>query len=187
MLQSDRLKNYFTKINSANLTATRVNRGRWSMSLLLAKRAGPRLVSWVWTWCFNNESTVLSNAFNYHFSTIASKLASEIPFNNGSSFQEYISGLTITERFQLVSTESNQVLSLFKTLNKSKGAGLDGLSSRLILDCADLIAPHISITFNSSLANGIFPDDWKSATVTLPFKHGKEAIWKIIVQFQLSP
>ena len=64
----------------------------------------------------------------------------------------------------------------FKKLNKSKGAGLDGLSSRLILDCADLIAPHISITFNSSLANGIFPDDWKSATVTLPFKHGKEAI-----------
>ena len=77
---------------------------------------------------------------------------------------------------QLVSTDSNQVLSLFKTLNKSKGAGLDGLSSRLILDCADLIAPHISITFNSSLVNGIFPDDWKSATVTLPFKHGKEAI-----------
>ena len=122
------------------------------------------------------NSTALSNAFNYHFSTIASKLASEIPFNNGSSFQENISGLIITERFQLVSTDSNQVLSLFKKLNKSKGAGLDGLSSRLILDCADLIAPHISITFNSSLANGIFPDDWKSATVTLPFKHGKEAI-----------
>ena len=120
------------------------------------------------------NSTALSNAFNDHFSTIGSKLAREIPYNNGSSLQEYISGLS--ERFQLVSTDSNQVLSLFKKLNKSKGAGLDGLSSRLILDCADLIAPHISITFNSSLANGIFPDDWKSATVTLPFKHGKEAI-----------
>ena len=123
------------------------------------------------------NSTALSNAFNYHFSTIGSKLASEIPFNNGSSFQEYISGLIISERFQLVSTDSNQVLSLFnKTLNKSKGAGLDGISSRLILDCADLIAPHISVIFNSSLANGIFPDDWKSARVTPPFKHGKEAI-----------
>ena len=121
------------------------------------------------------NSTALSNAFNDHFSTIGSKLASEIPFNNGSSFQEYISGLS--ERFQLVSTDSNQVLSLFnKTLNKSKGAGLDGISSRLILDCADLIAPHISIIFNSSLANGIFRDDWKSARVTPPFKHGKAAI-----------
>ena len=45
------------------------------------------------------NSTALSNFFNYHFSTIGSKLASEIPFNNGSSFQEYISGLS--ERFQL--------------------------------------------------------------------------------------
>ena len=53
------------------------------------------------------NSTALSNAFNYHFSTIGFKLASEIPFNNGSSFQEYISGLS--ERFQLVSTDSNQV------------------------------------------------------------------------------
>ena len=60
---------------------------------------------------------------------------------------------------------------LFKKLNKSKGAGLDGISSRLILDCADLIAPHISIIFNSFLANGIFPDDWKSARVTPLFKH----------------
>ena len=36
MFRSDRLKNYFTKINSPSLTATRVKRGRWSMSLLLA-------------------------------------------------------------------------------------------------------------------------------------------------------
>ena len=114
----------------------------------------------------------MSNAFNDHFSTIGSKLVSEIPFNNGPGFQEYISGLS--ERFQLLSTDSNQILSLFKTLNKFKGAGLDGISSRL--DCADFIAPHISIIFNSSLANGIFPDDWKSARVTPPFKHGKEAI-----------
>ena len=67
------------------------------------------------------------------------------------------------------------MLSLFKKLNKSKGAGLDGISSRLNLDCADLIAPHISITFNGSLANGIFPDDWKSARVTSLFTKAKEA------------
>ena len=44
------------------------------------------------------------------------------------------------------------------------------MSSGLILDCADLIAPHISIIFNSSLANGIFPDYRKSARVTPLFK-----------------
>ena len=73
----------------------------------------------------------------------------------------------------------------FKKLNKSKGAGLDGMSSRLILDCADLIAPHISITFDSSLANG-FPASWKSARVVPLLSMAKEAIQTIIVQFQLS-
>ena len=108
------------------------------MSLLPAKPSGR---SSVWELSLNGvsvtNSTALSNAFGDHFSTIGSKLASEIPFNNGSSFQEYISGLS--ERFQLVSTDSNQVLSHFKKLNKSKGAGLDEISSRLILDCPDLI------------------------------------------------
>ena len=41
----------------------------------------------------------------------------------------------------------------------------------LILDWADLIAPRISIIFNSSLANGIFPDNSKSARVTPLFTH----------------
>ena len=64
------------------------------------------------------------------------------------------------------------MLSLFKNLNKSKGAGPDGISSQVIIDCADLIAPRhiISTTFNSSLANGIFPEDWKSARFTPLFK-----------------
>ena len=37
------------------------------------------------------------------------------------------------------------------------------------------MTPHLSIIFNSSLANDIFPDDWKSATVTPLFKHGERS------------
>ena len=54
------------------------------------------------------------------------------------------------------SSDINQVLSLFNKLNKSKGAGLDEISSWLILDCADLIAPQISIIFNSILARMVY-------------------------------
>ena len=143
------------------------------MSLLVAKTGRSSVRELTLNCVSITNSAALSNTFNDHFSTIGSKLASEIPFNNGSSFQEHISGLC--ERFQLVSTDSNQVLCLFKKLNKPKGAGLDGISSRLILDCADLIAPQISIIFNSSLANGIFSDDWKSARVTPLFKHGERS------------
>ena len=93
----------------------------------------------------------MSNNFDDHFSTIGPKLACKIPLNNGPSFEEF-KYLWHLKRY------SNQVLSLFKNLNKSEGAGPDGIYSQLIIDCADLIAPHIlSTTFNSSLANGIFP------------------------------
>ena len=53
-----------------------------------------------------------------HFSTIGPKLASEIPLNNGSSYQEYITDLD--ERFQFYPTDNNQVLSLFKNLINRK-------------------------------------------------------------------
>jgi len=104
LLRSDRLKNYFTTDP----------RKMWQViNELTSRNTGRSLVREL---SLNGvsitNSTTLSNAFNEHFSTISSKLASEIPFNNGSSFQKYINGFS--ERFQLVSTDSNQDLSLFK-------------------------------------------------------------------------
>ena len=165
MLRSDRLNNYFTKTNLAILTATPVKRGRWSMSLLLSSVRELSLNGVSIT-----NSTALSNAFNDHFSTFGSKLASEIPFNNGSCFQEYISGLS--ERLQLATRFCLFLKNWTNLNNHAKRAGSDGISSGLILDCADLVAPHISIIFNSSLANGIFPGCWKFARVTPLFKQG---------------
>ena len=43
-----------------------------------------------------------------------------------------ISGLKAKDS-KFIPTDSNQVLSLFKKLNKSKGADPDGISSQLIL------------------------------------------------------
>ena len=65
------------------------------------------------------------------------------------------------------------IVKLLNKLNKSKGAGLDKLSSRLIRECADLISPYISTIFNCCLTTGIFPDDWKLAKAVTPiFKQG---------------
>ena len=57
-------------------------------------------------------------------------------------------------------------------LNKSKAAGLDKISARLIRECADLICIPIRDIFNQSVSQGIFPDDWKCAKVTPLFKQG---------------
>ena len=71
------------------------------------------------------------------------KIASEILNNNDAGFryQEYNKRIKMTFEFQPII--SRQVFLLLKKLNKSKGAGLDMISNRLIRDCADLISPQV--------------------------------------------
>ena len=92
-----------------------------------------------------SESSDLSNAFNDYFSSIGPKVANDIPLcnNNRHCHQNYVK--SIHNRFEFRPTNSGQVLKLLNKLNKSKGAGLDKLSNRLIRECADLISPHIAI------------------------------------------
>ena len=115
----------------------------------------------------------MSNAFNDHFSSIGPKLANDIPLSNNNDHcdhREYVKG--INNSFEFRPTDSGQVLKLLNKLNKTKRAGLDKLSSRLIRECTDLISPHISISFNCCLTTGTFPDDWKLVKVTPIFKQG---------------
>ena len=114
--------------------------------------------------------TVLSNQFNNHFATIGPELASNIDSLNSDGYQKY---LTVTDkRFKLHPTSTNKVLSLLNRLNKSKAAGLDKISARLIRECAYLICIPIRDIFNQSISQGIFPDDWKCSKVTPLFKQG---------------
>ena len=76
-----------------------------------------------------SKSSDLSNAFIDHFSSI---VANDILLsgNNGHCHQKYVKG--INNRFEFSPRNSGQVLNLLNKLNKSKGAGLDKLSNRLI-------------------------------------------------------
>ena len=58
-------------------------------------------------------------------------------------------------------------------LSKSKAAGLDGISSRLLRECPDLVSESLTLIFNRSINTGIFPDEWKYAKVIPIHKHGK--------------
>ena len=92
-----------------------------------------------------NELTItdtreISNQFNNYFSTIGPKRASEID----SDIVDYQMYLTRTDKwFHLHPTDASKVFSLMNKLNKSKATGLDGISARLIQECADFICVPI--------------------------------------------
>ena len=60
----------------------------------------------------------------------------------------------------------------FKSLKRNKAAGLDDLSSKIIIDAYDSLKIILLHVFKVSIEQGIFPDSLKIAKVTLIFKPG---------------
>ena len=55
-------------------------------------------------------------------------------------------------------------------LKNGKASGPDKVTIKLVKDAAKFIVCPIICIFNSSIKNGIFPDVWKTASVTLIHK-----------------
>ena len=67
------------------------------------------------------------------------------------------------------------VLKLLNGLNPHKASGPDEISTRFLKTTATVIAPILTVIFQSSIDQGKVPDDWKSANVTPLYKKGDKA------------
>ena len=111
-----------------------------------------------------SNSSALSNAFHDHFSTIGPHLANEIPPNNNNNDLSYINNINVNRnKFSFSSTSSGIVFSHLNKLYISRTTGLDNISAKIMLECADLMSVSLCDLFNKSSLCGIFPDDWKCA------------------------
>ena len=63
------------------------------------------------------------------------------------------------------------VTSALRELNVWKSTGLDGLSARILRKCSSELAESLSFVFNFSLAEGIYPDQWKEALINPIYKN----------------
>ena len=62
------------------------------------------------------------------------------------------------------------------TLNVRKASGLDGISQRLLKDCASGLAESVCHIFNLSLCKGVFPRLWKLAVIQpVPKQEGERS------------
>ncbi len=67
-------------------------------------------------------------------------------------------------------TTEDEVLNVLKSLKVDKANGPDNISNRLLKETAHSIAKPLSELFNSSLASGTFPHQWKQANVVPVYK-----------------
>ena len=61
---------------------------------------------------------------------------------------------------------------MINELKPNKAVGLDKVSSRLLKDAADIVAPSLTSLFN--ISTGCFPSTWKLAKISPLFKKGSK-------------
>ena len=109
----------------------------------------------------------MAKAFNKYFSSTSTH-APEIPLDAFTPLDE---GMSVLDSLVLCEDEVYKVL---LNLNPSKALGPGGLPAIVLKLFARELTPSLCGLFNSSLAEGKLPTEWKDALVVLVRKKGKK-------------
>ena len=71
-----------------------------------------------------------------------------------------------------LSITATSVFNIIKNLNQKKSSGPDGVHNKMLTKANNIIARPLSVLFNRSINEGVFPKIWKCAFITPIFKKG---------------
>ena len=113
----------------------------------------------------------IANSLNDHFTSIGSKMASEIE-KSARNIRDPLSYITkYYENSLFISgTNPDEVYRLVYKLDINKGS--NGISNKTLKNTAITSAPYLSVLFNKCISEGVFPNCFKIAKVTPLFKNG---------------
>ncbi|CAH2084216.1 unnamed protein product [Euphydryas editha] len=105
----------------------------------------------------------IASLFAIHFSSVFTQ------DNNAS-----LTGFSNPNIPQIGKIEFNEseILKFVKSLDIQKGAGPDNLPPLFVRRCGPAIAFPLTLIFNRSLSEGVFPDEWKKARIVPVHKKG---------------
>jgi Reverse transcriptase (RNA-dependent DNA polymerase) len=122
-----------------------------------------------------SDEVSVANEFNTHFAEIGKGL----DFNEQES-ADYINHrftemkrtgwLKVDSTFELASVLPGEVRVLLKQLDPSSSAGVSNIPVKFLMHCADVLDPVLMRFFNSCIAVGAMPNEWKRAIVSPLFK-----------------
>ncbi|CAK1585828.1 unnamed protein product [Parnassius mnemosyne] len=110
------------------------------------------------------SGTEIANLFANHFSSIYTETTNIMTAN----FKQK-SNVTQLSKLKISETD---VLKIIKTLDTQKGAGPDSIPPIFVKRCGPKIAFPLTLIFNRSLEDGMFPEEWKKARIVPVFKKG---------------
>ena len=107
---------------------------------------------------FIQDDKLIADEFNKYFTEVGAKLSNQI-VNASSTFLDYLTPVNCEFHFAVISNDT-----ILKKISKIIG--------KLLKDTATVVTPFLNLIFNLSLAEGIFPSDWKNARVSPIYKSG---------------
>jgi len=113
---------------------------------------------------------VPTSTLGKHYSTVAQKLseklkiplAKDIPSTSGLSTKTKRSN-QCTNPFSFGIIQERQVYETILKLDINKGPGIDEIDVKTLKYVADIISPHLTHLFNDSIAEGTYPNNFKTA------------------------
>ena len=111
-------------------------------------------------------------AMNRHFALVGPKLAEKITSKPDDDCLCYITPESNVVAFKTINETYIYIYNAIRKLKNGKAAGPVKILATIFKDVGDLITKPLKTIFYSSLTNGVFPDSWKIARITLTFKSG---------------
>ena len=114
-----------------------------------------------------SDPSAIAEIFNNYFSNLASNPDSGIHHSNISPL--YFLGAPVENSFFCPPSDSEEIVNLIRR-QKNKSTDLMYIAVFIYKILAPLIAPTVSLLFNNSLSEGIFPECFKTAKIIPIFK-----------------
>ena len=116
------------------------------------------------------DPSTITNEFYKHFSSIGETFANKIP-PPSRDISKYLSTIPQNERsIFLDPTDSTEIVTLINELVPKNSSGHDNLSNKLLKKLLPAIVEPLTIIFNKSLTEGVFPEAMKKADVVPLYK-----------------
>ena len=112
------------------------------------------------------DSEKVSDYINTFFTTIGPKLAAK----NKKKWKYY--GLESENIIENIKFNRGELLLLIDNIDISKSSGFQNISSKCLKDALSVLVSQLLYIFEQSYKLGIFPDDWKKATIVPLYKGG---------------
>ena len=125
----------------------------------------------------SSDPKFIANEFNKFFTNIGQNLASKISINTDANFKDFLD-VPSPNFLSFILVSETTVARVIRELKPKTSYGNDKISTKFLIQIADIITPALTLIINQSLTTGIFPDMLKKAKVVPIYKKDDKMLFE---------